>query len=718
MGCEGTVGPLDTSVTTDMPPLEPARLLALASGGAAAVNRILGTVRQAGLELHAELATSLADAETFLASNSLDLVLCLAASDFPLDAVLALLGRYTPGIPLLLIVDTLPAAPALYALHARGVSQVVPAAEPGLVALALLQTARSGLQQRRLRQQELALHELEQRHRQLLEHSPLALAYLRDGMHLDSNPSYRRLFGLDSASHASATPLLNLVPAERREDLRALLEALRKHEDCASFTTAALSGAGDELRFDFSPVRLDGKACLQVLVRPAPGNAGHEAAVAEVDARDLSTTLESRHHFLGRLEGAIRRAIQQGRHGTLIVLQLDNFHDIAGTLGRGTANRVLQALVDSLPRLLPPGFAAGRLDQDCIGILLDEGDPDQALALCQRLADEARGGEAGELALSTGFELSSGVMLVNGNALDAEDLVIKARVTGHRLAKAGGGQREYRISNSLEASAADMLAYLRRALDERRFRPVFQPVVALGKQQRRCYELLIRMLDLDGNEIPPGEFIHLATVNGLGEDLDRVVAGIALDALRDAEASQQLIINITESTLLSRTFLPWLRDMLDERGLAPDRLLVDISEISLHTLPDQALAFCHGLQELGIGLMISHFGCALAPLKLVRELAPAFVTLDASLARNLVYSETDQARTKDLIAQVHAAALEVVIPRVENMATLPLLWDLGADYIQGFSVQAPRHAMDFEFVQDQEITVSAPGPAGPDVQAG
>src|SRR5690606_23384032 len=157
------------------------------------------------------------------------------------------------------------------------------------------------------------------------------------------------------------------------------------------------------------------------------------------------------------IDAAIRRAVQQGRQGTLIVLQLDNFHDIAGTLGRGTANRVLQALVDSLPRLLPPGFAAGRLDHDCIGILLDDGDPDRALALCQRLADEARGGEAGELAMSTGFELSSGMMLVNGNALDAEDLVTKARVAGRRLATAGRGARDYRISDSLEASAADML---------------------------------------------------------------------------------------------------------------------------------------------------------------------------------------------------------------------------------------------------------------------
>src|SRR5690606_31944431 len=276
--------------------------------------------------------------------------------------------------------------------------------------------------------------------------------------------------------------------------------------------------------------------------------------------------------------------------------------------------------------------------------------------------------------MSTGFELSSGMMLVNGNALDAEDLITKARVAGLRTGKTARGAGEYRISDSLQASAADMLGYLRRALDERRFRPVFQPIVGLGKQQRRCYEMLIRMLDLDGNEIPPGEFISLATMNGLGEELDRLVACIALDALRDALASEQLIINTTESTLLSRTFLPWLRDRLDACGIAPERLLVDVSEIALYTLPDQARAFCRGLQELGIGLMISHFGCALSPLRVIREVAPALVTLDASLARNLVYSETDQARVKDLIAQVHAAALEVVIPRVENMATLPLLW--------------------------------------------
>lgn len=704
-------------MTTETPQAGPFRLLALAEN-ASVVNRTLSSLRHLGMDLHASHAATLAEADALLAQDSPELLLCFDSPAVAVEALPDLLRKHHRNIPLIHVTTTPPGDDQLPALYAQGVTHIVAAGEPGRLNTLILQEARHGLQQRHARRLELELRELQQRHERLVDDCPLAVAYVRDGMHLHCNDAYASLLGCASKETACATPLLDLVPAAQRDALRTVLERARQSDGVQHFIVAAETDEMSGLQFNFTPVSLDGQRCLQVTVQVAAGNAAHAKALQESAARDTLTLLDSRSRFLARIESAIRRAIHQNSNSALIVLDLDNFDEIAATVGRAATSRLLQTIAAELPHFVTTPFTAGRLDLHCFGILLEDSDPDRTMDLCRRLEDGIRGTGPDELAVLPGLQASTGMMLVNGNALDAEDLIAKARLAGRSLPQPDRGTRQYRIGDSMDADTGDMLAYLNKALEMRRFKPVFQPIVGLGEQSRRCYELLIRMLDLDDNEIPPGDFIPLATINGLGEALDRLVTDIAIEALMATGDSHQVNINLTESTLLSHTFLPWLSNRLRATPQIADRLLVDISEISLHALPQAALQFCDGLVDLGIGLTISNFGCAVDPVAFLHHLKPCFVTLDSRLVRNLMYSPQDQARVKSLIEDLHVAGLEVVIPRVENMATLPLLWELGADYIQGYSVQAPSHAMDFEFVQDQEITLTAPATASNDPHAG
>jgi len=216
------------------------------------------------------------------------------------------------------------------------------------------------------------------------------------------------------------------------------------------------------------------------------------------------------------------------------------------------------------------------------------------------------------------------------------------------------------------------------------------------------------MLDKDGNEIRPGAFLPLATLNGMGADIDRLVVEMAIEALLASRDTQQLTVNITENTLMSHTFLPWLSEQLTLHRLPAERLAIDISEIVLHASPEPALAFCKGMAELGMPLTISNFGCALDPFALLDRLKPALVTLDEAIVRDLVYSYHQKANVQSLVKTLHARGVQVVTPRVEDMAMLPVLWGIGVDYAQGYCLQAPSHEMNYEFVQDEEITLSAP----------
>jgi EAL domain-containing protein (putative c-di-GMP-specific phosphodiesterase class I) len=184
------------------------------------------------------------------------------------------------------------------------------------------------------------------------------------------------------------------------------------------------------------------------------------------------------------------------------------------------------------------------------------------------------------------------------------------------------------------------------------------------------------------------------------------VIGLALDSMKES-ATERLLINITSNTLMSRTFLPWLSDKLRAGRIASDLLVLQISEVDIHGNPGEALAFCRGLQELNAGMAICHFGCALDPFAALERLAPILVKLDETLVRDIIYSPQQRANVSNQIGKLHERGLLVVAPQVEDMDVLPVLWQTGADYVQGYCLQRPSDAMNYEFVHVEEITLPA-----------
>src|SRR5690606_25114524 len=149
------------------------------------------------------------------------------------------------------------------------------------------------------------------------------------------------------------------------------------------------------------------------------------------------------------------------------------------------------------------------------------------------------------------------------------------------------------------------------ALEQERFKLLFQPVVPLKGGDFQAYDVLARMLDKDDNEIPPAVFIPLLRLNGLGERFDRAVLDRALQMLEGSGDGSTLVIKLTNASLASRTFLPWLSAALNERRSPSHRLAFQISEVELHRDSATTAAFCRGLEELNLKRVVTHFGCAL-----------------------------------------------------------------------------------------------------------
>jgi len=680
--------------------------LLVVSEGSAAANRLISDLRHAGITLRAANAGTAPELATLLAQDQWDVLVAYATPQLPPETLHSVLQHHQQDIPVILVLPDDPGRD-LQALFQHGVRDVLTPVEQPRLLLSVQREAGYYSLKRQLRRLEVSARELEKRHQLLLAASATPVSYVIDGVHLYCNQRYTDCFGYDSTDAIMTTPFLNLVAAGERQRVRELLIRALMEECSATLDIRRQDGSEDVMQLTLTPVDYQGKSCLQASLQVPAGNSDYSNAVAEAQTQDLLTRLDNRSHFLSRIESAIGKAVKQGVFSSLLVVQLNEFVDISSTIGRSNANLVLNDIASFLHDSIGKPYAAARLDEQTFGIMLYDGDPDAALALGNMIQSNINNRISPAMLSSLELSCSIGMALINGHALDANQILARAQANLGTGLFATAANPQFRISENPQPDTADMLDYLKLALQEKRFRLRYQPLVHIKGDGQKRYEVLTRMLDIDGNEVSPAAFLPLAKLNGMGELLDRLVIDMTLAAITKGSAVQGLIINITANALLDGTFLSWLSARLHASRLPADLLTLQLSEIDLHNNLEPALAFCKGLQQLNVRSAISHFGCALEPFTVLDAVRPAFIKLEETLVRDLIYGAHQKRKVQQIIHRLHESGLLVVVPQVEDIDWLPMLWENGVDFVQGHCLQAPSHEMNYEFVQVEEITLTA-----------
>lgn len=667
-------------------------------------NRLISTLRQERLPLRAANALSKSELSRLLSQDQWDVLVCFDNGHIALDRLLALCQQHDQHFPLIMVTTREPIADPL-PLFRQGVHDCVHGEDSRQLPLAVLRAAQQQMLQRQLRKLELSQQELEKRHDLLLSTSTTPVGYLQDGVHLYCNDEYARFFGYDTAAAAQVKPFLNLLTMAERDRLKTVLRQAAEQEQ--TLTVQALRADGSELAAELhlAPVDYHGKACLQVRVAAAAGNPAYSETVARLNNQDLVTRVFNRTHFVGLLEAAIRKAVQHGSFSTLVVVEIADFDEVQTAIGNSDANFLLNDIARFLQNVAAGNNAVGRLDDARFGLLLAGGNPDDTLQLTALVKERCNSYLSAAMPNSLTLQCHVGMTLVNGHASNSDTLLLRARNWLVPAALASGRHSE--VVEATAPNAGGMLDYLALALGERRFTLYFQPIVHIKGGGKHGYEVLVRMLDREGNEIRPGVFLPLAILNGMGEAIDRMVAELVISSPTIAANDDTLVLNITSNTLTSPTFLPWLSEQLAQQRFPASRLVLELSEIDFHANLTSAYDFCQKAVQLGLRVGISHFGTAVDAFAILARVRPGFVTLDESVVRDIVYSNQQKLSVQQLIASLHASGTLVAAPQVEDMDVLPVLWSVGADFVQGYCLQAPAKDMNYAFVQEEEITLSA-----------
>ena len=262
-------------------------------------------------------------------------------------------------------------------------------------------------------------------------------------------------------------------------------------------------------------------------------------------------------------------------------------------------------------------------------------------------------------------------------------------------------------NDSVDAQDDDpaMRQKLREALSTGRFRLVYQPIVPLHAQPAERYEALIRMIDENGEEIPPASFMPAAEKAELMPEIDRWVIRTSLETLAKLHSDKKetsLLVKLSEASLGDRSLVPWINKQLSEFHLPGDTLIFEIKESYVLHQPEAAKHLIGGLKLLHCGTALGNFGSDPQSLNHLEQLHVDFVKLAGTFVDNLTGDSKGQAMIKAVVQTAHDLGTLTVATFVQDASKVATLWQCNVDYIQGYFLQAPDQDMSYDFSEQEE----------------
>ncbi len=524
--------------------------------------------------------------------------------------------------------------------------------------------------------------------------------------------------------------LLELIDFDQRPAVTRSLRAALDGEDPGSFEyRLKLREGGERWVRQESEVRRDDSGavvCVTAAVQDVTQRKQAAEKIRMLSYFDELTGLPNRRSFVERFEQARISARRYGRSMALLSVDLDQLNRVNDTLGhtvresvlRATAERVLSTLRSSDVLSRPAAGALSQLDfVACLGgdefvVLLTElARPQDAAAVARRIGDclaQPFEGEPDPVFLTA----STGIAVFPGDGEEVEDLIQRASTAKHH-AKAQGGNCYRYFDSSMNAAAFERLqleAALRRALERGEFDLWFQPLLETASGKLVAAEALVRWHHPERGLLRPHRFIPLAEEVGLilplGEWVVRQACAAAAGWAR-AGLPLRVAVNLSARQFEAGNLVATVKQALDDAGLEPGRLELELTESLLMRDLDAAVGTLARLRAAGMKLAIDDFGVGYSSLNYLTRFGVDRLKIDRSFMAGLPDSE-NRGIVRAVISMARSLNLQVVGEGVEQPEQLAFLEREGCDLVQGYLLGRPMPADDFDALLAEHRRRTAP----------
>lgn len=423
---------------------------------------------------------------------------------------------------------------------------------------------------------------------------------------------------------------------------------------------------------------------------------------------DSLTGLSNRHHFINRMEWLLAKPLQADKKVGLLLLDLDGFKEVNDTLGHQMGDALLITLSKRLANIsCKHPWNIARLGGDEFAFAI-ECDSEAAIAeFATLIMQKVR--ETIELAsIQLQINGSLGIAVYPDTATTSSKLMSCADVAMYH-AKNNGQQIQF-YQPSIDQYSRKRLALmsdLKTAVKNNEMALVYQPLIDVSSNQIQGFEALIRWYHPDYGLIMPMDFIPLAE---LGEAIHEITAWL-VKAVAEQITQWQLeghdyivSLNLSAKNLMDTELINHVADIIQQSGIKPSSLELEITESSLMSDIDRATRFIGDFKNLGVNSVIDDYGTGYSSLAYLQRLPIEKIKIDRTFVTNMVTQPEDKIIVQSTIQLAHNLGKQVVAEGIEDSETLEVLKQLGCDIAQGYFFSKPMPAEHWaEYHQQRNV---------------
>jgi diguanylate cyclase (GGDEF)-like protein len=417
-------------------------------------------------------------------------------------------------------------------------------------------------------------------------------------------------------------------------------------------------------------------------------------------SHDALTGLVNRHEFEERVARLLFNRRGQRRHAMLYI-DLDQFKVVNDTCGHQAGDQLLRQLTGLVAVTVRESDTLARLGGDEFGLLLVDCPLDQAIGIAEKLI--ATINEFRFIWDDQTFSIGASIGLVEiTRRTESVAALFSAADSACYAAKDKGRNRVvvyHQSDREMAARHGEMtwVSRINKAIEEDRFVVHSQTIerMAAPDDGRRHCELLIRMIDEEGEIVQPGNFIPAAERYNIMPALDRwVIKHVFQKLAKEGDTGVMVAINLSGTTLSSEHLVSYVHEQIRESGVSPEAICYEITETAAIANVARAREFIDEMHALGCKISLDDFGSGLSSFAYLKTLQVDFIKIDGTFVKDIAVDQADQAMVEAIVRVGQVMGIRSIAEFVETEDVYKLLKRIGVDYVQGWFVDTPARWLD------------------------
>jgi len=423
---------------------------------------------------------------------------------------------------------------------------------------------------------------------------------------------------------------------------------------------------------------------LRVMESRLQFSVGHDDLTGLLNRRELENVLEL----------TLTQVRNFNTTAALFYMDVDRFKVLNDAIGHQAGDELLVQISNELRRFFRASDTLVRIGSDEFAILVENIDSNSAVETAERLREFFDDYIFEQHSYHYHLSVSIGIKNINNSdLLSVGDVLAQANQACYTAKKRGRNAVNLYSSKDREMQTlrhnVEWTPRIRTALQQENFLLVYQPIYAVKTDNISHYECLIRMRT-DDTLYYPDDFIPVAETMGLIHQIDLWVVNHAFNLLETLPNDISLTINLSSNIFLDTKLYPLVENRLIETGIAPHRIIFEITETAAMSNLDQTKEMVLKLRELGCHFALDDFGSGFNSYSYLKQFPVDILKIDGTFVTNLCNDSVDQLLVKSMIDIAHDLGKKTVAEFVEDEATKELLVSYGVDYIQGYLIGKPQ----------------------------